>query len=117
VRRASVAFVVLAVLTTAAAVRTPRALQVSRGAPAVVVVLGDPEFSDLGARLVSDPAVWKPLPGIGTLPEVGIDSLQVWLTSDLSTGVPPGLSHPEPWVARAPPPTTAPIARPTGPGQ
>jgi hypothetical protein len=106
----------LAVLGTAAAVRAPSALQVVTGAPPVVEVLGDPEFSDLGARLVSDPAVWKPLPGIGTLPDVGIDSLQVWLTSDLGSGVPAGLSHPEPWVAGTADPATARIALRTGPG-
>jgi len=116
VKSASIAFAVLAALLTASAVRGPPAMQVVTGAPTVVEVLGDPEFSELGARLVSDPAVWKPLPGIGTLPEVGIDSLQIWLTSDLGTGVPPGLSHPEPWVAGTADPATARIALRTGPG-
>ncbi|MCL7958993.1 MAG: peptidase MA family metallohydrolase [marine benthic group bacterium] len=115
-KRSSLGFAVLAVLATAAAVLSRPALQVAPGAPPVVEVLGDPEFSDLGARLVSDPAVWKPLPGIGTLPDVGIDSVQVWLTSDLGTGVPPGLSHPEPWVAGTADPATARIALKTGPG-
>jgi hypothetical protein len=116
VKRASIAFAILALLLTAAAVRGPPVLQVVAGAPTVVEVLGDPEFRDLGVRLVSDPAVWKPLPGIGTLPEVGIDSLQIWLTSDLGTGVPPGLSHPEPWVAGTADPAKARIALRTGPG-
>jgi len=116
VKRASVMLVILAVMIAVAADGTPAAFQVAPGAPAVVEVLGDPEFSDLGARLVSDPAVWKPLPGIGTLPEVGIDSLQIWLTSDLSVGVPQGLSHPEPWVAGTADPSSARIGLRTGPG-
>ncbi len=115
-KRASVMLVILAVMIAVAADGTPTAFQVAPGAPAVVEVLGDPEFSDLGARLVSDPAVWKPLPGIGTLPEVGIDSLQIWLTSDLSVGVPQGLSHPEPWVAGTADPSSARIGLRTGPG-
>ena len=114
--RAFIAFAMLAVLLTAAAVRGLPVLQVVTGAPTVVEVLGDPEFRDLGVKLVSDPAVWKPLPGIGTLPEVGIDSLQIWLTSDLGTGLPPGLSHPEPWVAGTADPAKARIALRTGPG-
>lgn len=114
--RAALAFALLAALASAATLRPHAGLQVAPGAPAVVEVLGDPEFSDLGATLVSDPAVWRPLPGIGTLPEVGIDSLQIWLTSDLGAGIPPGLSHPEPWVAGTADPATARIALKTGPG-
>jgi hypothetical protein len=117
VKRLSVVAVTLAVAFAAAASnRSPPALQVAQGAPAHVEVLGDPGLSDLGARLVSDPAVWKPLPGIGTLAEVGIDSLQIWLTSDLSVGLPRGLGHPEPWVAGTADPSAARIALRTGPG-
>jgi hypothetical protein len=104
------------VIAATAAVRFPTVTQGVPGAPAVVEVLGDPELAELGSRLVSDPAVWKPLPGIGTLPEVGVDSLQIWLTSDLSEGVPRGLRHPEPWVAGTANPGEARIALKTGPG-
>ncbi len=104
------------VIAAMAAVRFPTVTQGVPGAPAVVEVLGDPELAELGSRLVSDPAVWKPLPGIGTLPEVGVDSLQIWLTSDLSEGVPRGLRHPEPWVAGTANPGEARIALKTGPG-
>lgn len=90
--------------------------QVTAGAPARVEVLGDPALRDLGARLVADPAVWTSLPGIGTLPEVGIDSLEIWLTSDLGAGLPAGLSHPERWVAGTADPDGARIALRAGPG-
>jgi hypothetical protein len=67
-------------------------------------------------RLVADPAIWKRLPGIGTLADVGIDSLELWMTSDLSAGVPERLSHPEPWVAGTADPAGRRIALRTGPG-
>ena len=100
----------------AATARDPTPLQVAPGAPSKVEILGDPELRDLGARLIADRAVWKPLPGIGTLPDVGIDSLEIWLTADLATGVPNGLSHPEPWVAGTADPGGRRIALRTGPG-
>ncbi len=107
---------VLAAMVALALGAVPAAGQVAPGAPARVHVLGDSELSDLGARLVSDRAVWKALPGIGTLPDVGIDSLELWLTSDLGSGVPEGLRHPEPWVAGTADPSGARIALRTGPG-
>jgi hypothetical protein len=79
-------------------------------------VRGDSSLHELGTRLVADPAIWKRLPGIGTLADVGIDSLEVWLTSDLSEGVPERLSHPEPWVAGTADPSGRRIALRTGPG-
>ncbi|MBT8462373.1 MAG: hypothetical protein KJO44_07580 [Gemmatimonadetes bacterium] len=110
------AFLPVAVLAAVVASAIGADGQVVPGAPAQVHVLGDSELGDLGALLVSDPAVWKALPGIGTLPELGIDSLELWLTSDLGSGVPEGLRHPEPWVAGTADPSGARIALRTGPG-
>jgi hypothetical protein len=112
-------FVLACGLAVAAAAATPRAptpIQVAPGAPAHVEVLGDPELRDLGTRLAADPAVWKPLPGIGTLPDAGIESLEIWLTADLSTGVPDGLNHSESWVAGTADPSSRRIALRAGPG-
>ena len=106
----------LVVAVTAATVHDPIPTQVAPGAPSKVEIRGDPKLRDLGARLLADRAVWKPLPGIGTLPEVGIDSLELWLTTDLATGVPEGLNHPEPWVAGTADPGGRRIALRTGPG-
>ncbi len=116
VTRASLVVAVLVAALTSATIRVPPAFQAVRGAPDHVEVLGDPDLRDLGAALVADPAVWKPLPGIGTLTQVGIDSLEIWLTSDLSTGLPQGLSHPEQWVAGTADPSSSRIALRAGPG-
>jgi len=105
-----------AALLVSASLRPPPDLQVAPGAPAHVEVLGDPGLRDLGLRLAADPVVWKRLPGIGTLTEIGIDTLEIWLTSDLGVGVPDGLRHPEPWVAGTADPAGARIALRTGPG-
>ncbi len=115
VKRTSPGVVALALLT-ALSVAGRAAVQEVPGAPAFVEVLGDSDLKGLGARLVADPAVWRPLPGIGTLPDVGVDSLQIWLTSDLAAGLPPGLAHPETWVAGTADPAGARIALRTGPG-
>lgn len=115
-KRASLLVALLVAALTSATVGVPPAFQAARGAPNHVEVLGDPDLRDLGAALVADPAVWKPLPGIGTLAEVGIDSLEIWLTSDLSTGLPQGLSHPEQWVAGTADPSSSRIALRAGPG-
>ena len=66
--------------------------------------------------VVADPAVWKSFPGIGTLPEIGVDSLEFWLASDLSMDVPEGLRYMEPWAAGTADPSGARIALRTGPG-
>jgi hypothetical protein len=71
---------------------------------------------ELGLALAADPGVWRPLPGIGTLPDVGIDSLEIWITSDLATGVPDDLRHAESWVAGTANPASRRIALRTGPG-
>jgi hypothetical protein len=106
----------LSVCAAAATISSPAPSQTAPGSPARVHVRGDPELRDLGITLIADPAVWKPLPGIGTLPEVGIDTLEIWLTADLATDVPDGLSHPEPWVAGTADPGGGRIALRTGPG-
>jgi hypothetical protein len=106
----------LAAVLAAATLRTSVAPQMAPSAPAHVEVLGDPELRDLGLKLAADPAVWKHLPGIGTLPKIGIDTLEIWLTSDLGVGVPEGLRHPEPWVAGTADPARARVALRTGPG-
>ena len=92
------------------------AQQTAPGAPSRIVVRGDPGLEGLGRALVADPAVWRALPGIGTLPEVGIDSLELWITSDLAAGVPDDLRHPERWVAGTANPSSRRIALRTGPG-
>jgi hypothetical protein len=106
----------LAVVVAVATAHESISIQVAPGAPSNVVIRGDPALRDLGARLISDRAVWNALPGIGTLPEVGIDSLEIWITADLATGVPSGLNHPEPWVAGTADPGRRRIALRTGPG-
>lgn len=116
VKRLFLVVAALAVAAMSATVRNPPAFQTAPGAPDRVVVHGDPDLQELGAALAADPAVWKPLPGIGTLPDVGIDSVEIWLTSNLSSGVPQGLRHPEPWVAGTADPSTARIALRAGPG-
>lgn len=90
--------------------------QPAPGAPRYVVLRGPEELRDLGHALISDPAMWKPFPGIGTLPEVGVDSLELWITPDLSRGVPEGLRLPEAWVAGVADPAGRRIALRTGPG-
>lgn len=105
-----------AVVLIAASLRPSTDSQVVPGAPVHVEVLGDPGLRDLGLTLVADPSVWKPLPGIGTLTEIGIDTVEIWLTSDLAAGVPEGLRHPEAWVAGTADPAGARIALRTGPG-
>lgn len=105
-----------ALLTVGAALHPPAGFQAVPGAPARVEVLGDPGLRDLGLKLAADPAVWKHLPGIGTLPEIGVDTLELWLTSDMGVGLPEGLSHPEPWVAGTADPSRARVALRTGPG-
>ncbi len=95
---------------------SPVQSQAVPGKPARVDVLGDPDLQLLGATLADDPAVWKPLPGIGSLPDIGIDTLELWLTSDLSEGVPDGVRHPEPWVAGTADPASRRIALKAGPG-
>lgn len=85
------------------------------GAPGTVVLRGPTELRDLGRALVSERGAWAPFPGIGTLPETGVDSLELWITSDLAA-LPEGLRHPEPWVAGVADPAGRRIALRTGPG-
>lgn len=107
----SVFLVVLGVIPA-----TPCSGQIAAGAPRHVEILGDPGLRDLGTSLAADPSVWRSFPGIGTLPEIGVDSLEIWLAADLSTDVPEGLRHPESWAAGTANPSDARIALRTGPG-
>jgi hypothetical protein len=86
------------------------------GAPRHIAVRGPDDLLDLGTSLVAEPVVWRPFPGIGTLPEAGVDSLEVWLSPDLSQGLPEGLRHVETWVAGTADPAGRRIALRTGPG-
>ena len=108
----------LACLAAALLVSSPAPLPSQDGPvrPAHIAVLGDPDLQALGATLVDDAAVWKPLPGIGSLPAVGVDTLELWLTSDLSRELPDGIRHPEPWVAGTADPAARRVALKTGPG-
>ncbi|MDP2469624.1 MAG: peptidase MA family metallohydrolase [Candidatus Palauibacterales bacterium] len=103
-------------LTAAASPAVRPILQIAPGAPARVLVLGDPDLRHLGASLVADAALWKPFPGIGTLPDVGVDTLEIWLTTDLAVGVPVDVRHPESWVAGTADPSSRRVALRTGPG-
>lgn len=107
-------------IAMAAAPARPVPLRASQqpapGAPSRIVIRGDPALAGVGAALVEDHAVWKPMPGIGTLPAVGIDSLELWITSDLSTDLPEGVRHSESWVAGTADPTARRIALRSGPG-
>jgi len=107
----SLVLVVLGVLAAA-----PCSGQIAPGAPRHVEILGDPGLRDLGVSLAADPSVWRSFPGIGTLPEIGVDSLEIWLAADLSRDVPEGLRHPESWAAGTANPSGARIALRTGPG-
>ncbi len=107
----SLVLVVLGVLAAA-----PCSGQIAPGAPRHVEILGDPGLRDLGVSLAADPSVWRSFPGIGTLPEIGVDSLEIWLAADLSKDVPEGLRHPESWAAGTANPSDARIALRTGPG-
>jgi hypothetical protein len=66
--------------------------------------------------LLEDRAAWASFPGIGTLPEAGVDSLDLWLTPDLGTELPDGLRIAEPWVAGVADPARRRVALRTGPG-
>ena len=107
----SLVLVVLGVLAAA-----PCSGQIAPGAPRHVEILGDPGLRDLGVSLAADPSVWRSFPGIGTLPEIGVDSLEIWLAADLSRDVPEGLRHPESWAAGTANPSGARIALRTGSG-
>ena len=113
VRVGAVSLVLVALGVLAAA---PCSGQIAPGAPRHVEILGDPGLRDLGMSLAADPSVWRSFPGIGTLPEIGVDSLEIWLAADLSTDVPEGLRHPESWAAGTANPSRARIALRTGPG-
>jgi len=112
--RAGAVSLVLVVLSVLAA--APCSGQIAPGAPRHVEILGDPGLRDLGVSLAADPSVWRSFPGIGTLPEIGVDSLEIWLAADLSRDVPEGLRHPESWAAGTANPSGARIALRTGPG-
>ena len=114
--RAPISAAAALALALAFCIPSPLPSQDVPGKPARVEVLGDPDLQLLGSTLADDPAVWKPLPGIGSLPDVGVDALEIWLTSDLSEGVPEGVRHPEPWVAGTADPASRRIALKTGPG-
>ena len=92
------------------------AAQPAPGAPAHVILHGPEELRDLGLTLITDPRTWRPFPGIGTLPEAGVDSLDLWLTPDLTHDVPESLRLPETWVAGVAEPARRRIALRTGPG-
>ncbi len=69
------------------------------GAPTHIELHGPAGLRNVGRTLMSDPATWRPLPGIGTFAQAGIDSLDIWLTPDLDRDVPADLRQGEPWVA------------------
>jgi len=107
---------VVAMLLAGPAASTAGAQDAVSGAPSRVVLRGDPGLAGLGSALLAAPSVWKPFPGIGTLPDVGIDTLELWVTSDLGSGPPADLRRPEPWVAGTADPSARRIALRTGPG-
>lgn len=93
----------------------PSAAQTTTALPRHVVLRGPAELRHLGEALISEPSTWRPFPGIGTLPEAGVDSLEIWLTPDLDTDLPAGLRHTETWVAGVADPAGRRIAIRTGP--
>jgi len=106
---------VLLVLAAAAVSRSAGA-QTAPGAPAHVSVHGPEEWVALGRALIADRETWRPLPGIGTLAEVGVDSVEIWVAPELGDDVPPELRMHEAWVAGAASPSVGRIALRTGPG-
>ena len=116
-RRARVALTAgMIVLILSGGPLQPAAAQPVPEAPRRVVLHSPEELRDLGSNLIADPATWRPFPGIGTLPDVGVDSLDLWLTPDLGDDVPENLRLPERWVAGVADPARRRIALLTGPG-
>ena len=106
----------IVMLLAGPAVNVAGAQEAAPGAPSRVTLHGDPGLAGLGPALLADPSVWRPFPGIGTLPDVGIDSLELWVTSDLGSAPPEDLRRPESWVAGTADPAARRIALRTGPG-
>lgn len=94
----------------------PARIQEPPGAPRSVIVRGSESMIEVGRALAEDPSTWRPFPGIGTLAEVGVDSLEIWLVPDLGRDLPPGLRHQEPWVSGTADPMQRRIALRSGPG-
>lgn len=79
-----------------------------------VRVHADPGLERLAASVVLDPAVWRPLPGIGPPFDVLSDTVSVWVVRDLSALDTIGLARRESWVAGVADPATLRIAIPVG---
>ena len=73
-----------------------------------------PGLESLATSVVLDPAVWRPLPGIGAPFDVLVDTVRVWIVPDLAALDSIGLARTESWVAGVADPATLRIAIPTG---
>ena len=109
------ALVIAGGLLLAAAAPGMVAAQDVEGAPPSVRLRGPPELQDLGQALVLDPATWRSFPGIGTLRQAGVDSLDIWLTPRLDRDVPADMRRSEPWVGGVADPGGRRIVLRTGP--